>query len=298
MEHAFITLHAQTAIHAGTGATDSVIDLPVQREAHTGYPCIFGSSVKGALRAKADAQNDANTAVLFGSKGSNDNTGGNAGSLLISDARILLLPVRSLTGSFRWVSCPSVLSRFKRDSERFKAGLAFSVPQVAAGHVICHDNQSTLYLEEYRLQVQQDDGLDALIDILATALNYDDSAAMLHKQLAIINDDDFAYLAKYNLPVDAHIAIDSNTKIVTPGALWYEETLPSDSVLYIGIAAAESRQLSEKDGERQIQRKTDREVLADFRALFNADNPWLQIGGNETVGMGWCHVQFLANQEG
>jgi CRISPR-associated protein Cmr4 len=24
--------------------------------------------------------------------------------------------------------------------------------------------------------------------------------------------------------------------------------------------------------------------------LFPADNAWLQIGGNETVGMGWCAV--------
>lgn len=296
MKHSLLFLHAQTAIHAGTGATDSVVDLPVQREAHSGYPCIFGSSVKGALRAKAEAQQAAATAVLFGAKGSTDNIAGNAGSLLISDARILLLPVRSLTGAFRWVTCPAVLSRFKQDAARFKANLNFPIPQVAIDHVICRDEQPTLYLEEYRLTVSHFDGLDAIIDALAPALNYDNSTDMLGAQIAIISDDNFAYMAKYTLPVDAHIAIDSDTKIVQQGALWYEETLPCDSVLYIGVAAAESRQRNEKDAEGASKFKTDADVLNDFKNLFDAGDPWLQIGGNETVGMGWCHVRFLAEQ--
>lgn len=293
MKHTLLSLHAQTAIHAGTGATDSVIDLPVQREAHTGYPCIFGSSVKGALRSKAEDLQTQSTTVLFGAKGSAENTGGNAGSLLISDARILLLPVRSLTGAFRWVTCPAVLSRFKQDAARFKADLNFPIPQVGIDQVICLDAQPTLYLEEYRLRVSPFDGLDDIITALAPTLNYDDSAAMLGKQIAIISDDNFAYIAKYTLPVNAHIAIDSDTKIVQSGALWYEETLPADSVLYLGIAAAESRRHSA--GEES--HKTDTDVLAEFKSLFTAENPWLQVGGNETVGMGWCHVQFLTTSE-
>ena len=38
-----------------TGAADSldVLDLPVQREAATGYPVIWGQSLKGALRQAA-----------------------------------------------------------------------------------------------------------------------------------------------------------------------------------------------------------------------------------------------------
>lgn len=294
MKHTLLALHAQTAIHAGTGATDSVIDLPVQREAHTGYPCIFGSSVKGALRCKADAQvNKDMVTVLFGAKDATDNKNGNAGALLVSDARILLLPVRSLTGVFRWVTCPAVLSRFRQDAKRFNAKLDFPVPQVASGKVAtCDEGNAPLYLEEYRLE-QQDGTIDeALITALASTLNYDDSTAMLRRQLAVLSDDDFAYLAKYTLPVDAHIAIQEGTKIVKDGALWYEETLPSDTVLYIGVAAAESRQAN-KDA-----RQSDTQVLADFSGLFNGENPWLQIGGNETTGMGWCHVTLLSKEEG
>ncbi|WP_279487125.1 RAMP superfamily CRISPR-associated protein [Aeromonas veronii] len=45
-------LHAHTWIHAGSGEKDGVVDLPIQREAHTGWPVIFGSSLKGAMRSQ------------------------------------------------------------------------------------------------------------------------------------------------------------------------------------------------------------------------------------------------------
>ena len=43
-------LHAQTAIHPGSGTALGVVDLPVQRERHTQWPVIPGSSLKGVLR--------------------------------------------------------------------------------------------------------------------------------------------------------------------------------------------------------------------------------------------------------
>ena len=49
-----IGLIAQTSIHAGAGSSAGAVDLPIQREGHNGWPCIFGSSVKGALRTKAE----------------------------------------------------------------------------------------------------------------------------------------------------------------------------------------------------------------------------------------------------
>ena len=53
---AILGLLAQTSIHAGTGSNTGVIDLPIQREGHNGYPCVFGSSMKGALRTRAEAE--------------------------------------------------------------------------------------------------------------------------------------------------------------------------------------------------------------------------------------------------
>ena len=47
MQQELLGLIAETQIHAGTGRATGVIDLPIMREAHTGWPCVFGSAVKG-----------------------------------------------------------------------------------------------------------------------------------------------------------------------------------------------------------------------------------------------------------
>ena len=98
MKQLILGLRAETAIHAGTGQNNGVIDMPIQREKHTGYPCVFGSAVKGAFRAHAEVryQGDINIHQVFGSA---DNEG-NASNVSMTDARLLLLPVRSLTGHF------------------------------------------------------------------------------------------------------------------------------------------------------------------------------------------------------
>lgn len=282
MQSLLLTLHAQTSIHAGSGQSDNVIDLPVQREAHTAYPCIFGSSIKGAIRAHAQHRlenyQDEMVFKLFGKEGDGENS--NAGAAMMSDARILLLPIRSLTGQFKFVTCPAVLNRFKQDAKRFGMQLDIAVPEVAAENILLQDKEQNIYLEEYRFNNAGKID-EKWIKQLAQCLDYDNAVDVLNNQLAIINDDDFAYLAKYTLPVNAHIALDSQTKTTKNGALWYEETMPADSVLYVGVAIEDERK---KDGQKAAQ------LLQNFENIFN-ENPWLQVGGNETVGMGWCSVR-------
>ena len=43
-------LICETPLHAGSGDALGVVDLPIQRERHTGFPKIEASSLKGALR--------------------------------------------------------------------------------------------------------------------------------------------------------------------------------------------------------------------------------------------------------
>ncbi len=300
MEKTIMSLHAQTSIHAGSGQQDSVIDLPVQRESHTGYPCVFGSSMKGALRCHAeswdmdDKEDDKEKEQerkklvdrLFGKGGDNNN--GNTGAMLVSDARLLLLPVRSLTGQFRWVTSPAVLKRYKADMKRFGRECDLSIPSVEPGNVLTPTNISLLYLEEYRFS-RPDNGIGEELAIwvkeLSAMIDYDDAEKMMKEQLAIISDADFAYLSSYTLPVNPHISIDSKTKTTITGALWYEETLPPDTVLYVGLAV---------DSERTEQGGVGaRELMEAFGCLFSQPgNQWIQIGGNETVGMGWCRVKL------
>ncbi len=284
-------LIAQTSIHAGTGSAVGAVDLPIQREGHSGWPCIFGASVKGAMRAKAyhslkpadEADKEAFLAI-FGESNAND---AHAGSISVGDARLLLLPVRSLTSAFKWVTCPAVLQRLKRDYQLLGQSLDLTVPTVDSDtQALWMQADNSLFLEEYRFEAKQADDLNKVADSIANMLPREDFASSLEKQLVIVSDDMFTYLANQATPVNAHIAIkDDGSKTVATGALWYEETLPPESVLYVPMMIQASR--------RNKVFMQPVEILETLKStVFAGESQWLQLGGNETVGMGWCQVKL------
>jgi CRISPR/Cas system CSM-associated protein Csm3 (group 7 of RAMP superfamily) len=53
MQAAVVHVQALSPLHAGTGQTVDVIDLPIARERATQLPLVPGSTVKGVLRDEA-----------------------------------------------------------------------------------------------------------------------------------------------------------------------------------------------------------------------------------------------------
>src|SRR5450759_4324338 len=137
-------VHAFTPLHAGIGQGAGVIDLPIAREKATGLPFLPGSSIKGALRTRLlqeiDEQNKRLLAYkdIFGSDpGEAEQM--RASSVLFSDQRVLLLPVRSIAGTFAWVTSPYVLHRFIR--ELAEVSLPEKAPKdvpTISGYNVCH----------------------------------------------------------------------------------------------------------------------------------------------------------------
>jgi CRISPR-associated protein Cmr4 len=285
--NALLGLWAETSIHAGSGSSVDGVDLPIQRESHSGWPCVFGSAVKGALRAKAEDKWGKNDSVrfVFGPDSDSVNASEQAGALMVGDARLLLLPVRSLTGHFKWVTCPALLERLLRDARRLGVPLTYSVPKIDDDETVLQAKAGGehLFLEEYCFTPKAEQ-LEGLIKVLSgvSSINSDD----LTKQLAIISDDMFSYLSEFATPVTAHIAIDNDKKTVKTGALWYEETLPAETVFYCTLSANRVRS---KDKDIQKQWQADAILKCITEDLF-AQPAYLQVGGNETLGMGWCKV--------
>jgi len=246
--------------------------------------------MKGALRNRAETQygkEHNNVICVFGP--TIQNASDHAGAIMVSDARLLLLPIRSLTSQFKWVTCPDALGRFNRDAERFgMKALQESIPSVTGDNAVVpqQTKEGTLFLEEYRFDAKMQN-LDGLITALANLMQRDDAETALQQQLVIVGNDMFAHLCQHATPVNAHIAIDSDTKTVLSGALWYEETLPPETLLYVGLSATKTRA---KDAEKPAD-----SILGAVTALFEKQ-PWLQVGGNETVGMGWCAVKVLGGK--
>ncbi len=259
---------AETPIHVGSGRSLGVVDLPVAREAATDYPVIPGSGFKGALRDMAEQLQKTNTGLdvekAFGKAGQ-------AGDLLVSDARLLLLPVRSLTGAYRWVTCPHLLERFARDLRRSGGTASFSIPAVPKGEVLAVGS-GALFLEERQFQIAAAVP-SAIVEDLATIIPDSDAGGRLGDRLAVLHDDDFAWFARYGLQVQARNVLEDGTKKSVN--LWYEETLPPDTVMYALLTGRNGQSFQLLD------------------TLFPNGTGYLQAGGNETVGHGWFSVKVL-----
>ena len=277
--NALLYFHAITSLHPGSGTALGVVDLPVQRERHTGWPVIPGSSIKGVLRDACNPRNG-DTGLweaAFGPAKIDSGSGDAfAGALSLTDARLLAFPVRSLKGVFAWVTCPQVIHRWQRDLN--VAGLASDVPAldvkegealVAPGSVLkVQAGAPKIVLEEF-VFAPKEQNLDFF-----PVLGAEDK-----KRLAILDDSDFTYFARHATEVTARIKLNSETKTVDKGALFYQEFLPAETILYTLVLGAPSRKAG-----------TEGSAEAILGYLFEKLPEYLQIGGNETTGKGICKL--------
>ena len=270
MKTAMLGFLAETPIHPGAGRGVGVVDLPVAREASTDYPVIVGSSLKGALRDKAKTVGMDDMDARFGKQD-------RAGDLVVSDGRLLLLPVRSLTASFRWATCPHLIERYRRDLARAGVSPQPRVPDVGRGSVLT-TGKDNLFLEERQFRIAGESAKD-LANAIEPLLLHEETRNRLASRIAVLNDNDFAWFARYGLAIQArnNLSDDGAKKSVN---LWYEETLPPDTVMYALIAAR---------GD---------EALGALDTLFPDADPYVQAGGNETVGHGWFGVTVRRGGEG
>jgi CRISPR-associated protein Cmr4 len=121
-----LSFYAETPVHMGVGGSVSYVDLPVQRERHTSFPVLWGSGIKGVLRNFARrkwSKEKVNT--IFGPNKEEEEKHSKeeeeySSCISITDAKILLYPVRSVRGVFAWITCPFVLKRFLEDLKAIK----------------------------------------------------------------------------------------------------------------------------------------------------------------------------------
>ena len=309
-------LYVETPLHAGAGSGLSSIDLPIQRERTTQYPMIQGSGIKGKLRAamegdrkRLSAEERAIIDTLFGppskpaDEKDNDRATGSdhAGALIAGDARILLFPVRSLSGVFAYTTCYDVLSRFKRDKEHSGASL-WDVPAPLRDEMsktpialVTSTNEisasDAMVLEEFSFQARASTAADEIADWIAShALpeGYDYWRDKLRRSLVILPDNDFRDFVLYATEIITRVRINRETKTVNTGALWTEEHLPTDTLLYVPFYATNSR--------RNGSTMQASEILQKAATLEKSQNGYIQLGGDETVGRGIVRMYWEKEQ--
>lgn len=254
---------AETSIHVGAGQMIGAIDLPVAREAATQYPFIPGSSLKGSLREKVEQHSPKKANQYFGSEDS-------AAGIGVSDGRLLLLPIRSLSDHYRWVTCPYLLERFARDLKLIGKQLELPKFEIEEEQAWVISGKSPLILEEFVFHsIHKPNELSKLVEAIGGLIAHERLQVRLSQSIVVVSDTDFSIFAQRGLYIYARNVLNDKTK--KSENLWYEEALPADTLLYTLLFSRNSEQ---------------DQLLAQFiKELKSA--PYLQVGGNETVGQGW-----------
>lgn len=317
-------LIVETSLHAGSGSDLGIIDLPIQREKHTGYPKIEASGIKGAIREVFSTQPDLKTLELgwniasvedddykeatnlaFGP----DQGDLHAGALGFTDARLLLFPVKSVSGVFGWITCPAVLERFKQDLSICQPSIKFEFSPPKGNQVptdsdlIVNDNK--IVLEEYTFEVQETDDCKKLANWISNnCMPADDVYKYwqdkIQKSLVVLSNDDFCDFVSLSTEVIARIRINQETGTVKKGALWYEEYLPSDSILYSLALTSPIFQESDEDKgifqlteQEKAENRDESEKVMEF--LEDGLPSVIQLGGNATIGKGIVRTKVYEN---
>jgi CRISPR-associated RAMP protein, Cmr4 family len=294
MRKEYYLLKVLTPLHIGAGQGLGHVDLPIVREAHTNFPYIPGTSLKGALRnleinqvARARGEKPSQVeerltknkfdqkeedilrlAKIFGVAGEGAEEGKEvgAGKVLFSDAFIVLFPVKSAKGIFSLTTCPYVINRFFE-----LLGIDQRVEDVPEGKVKVLStkdhknliNNNKLLLEEFVFEAEESEELKKFVELVGTFVGEENK-----RRIVCVNDTDFKDFVSNYTEVQTHIKINLDTGTVEERALWTEEYVPAESVFAFSLVFLEEE-------------------------ISFTPPPTFHLGGDITTGKGFVKVQRL-----
>lgn len=291
-----ILYQAITPIHVGSGQDVGIVDLPVIRERTTDHPFLPGSGIRGALRSRCESTEPGLSRRIFG----NDEAGEiSSGCVSVLDAHLLLFPVRSAPGLFRWITCPFVLERHRRLHADLCGGPG-SVPAAPTmppeEGVYLGTGPSELYLEEYPYSRGEESwSWDLTLDGVAT------------DRVVLVSDVDFLHFVRTATLVRQRNRLTA-TKTVLRGHLFSVESLPAET-WFLGFFGATEERVAEprdeepegeegnKPSEAEPAAPLAKEAVAEeLRRLAAGEQEGSQahltLGGDESVGLGITRLHW------
>ncbi len=284
-------VRALTPVHIGMDIGLGAVNLPTMREAITEHPVIPGSSFKGVLRdlmelPKESASGDAEKQKLAAFGPGRAHASDYRGGLVLSDARLLLLPVASLKGTFAWTTSKTVLRRFHHDLQ--EAG--FALPSLEKfGDELLVPTESKLLLRGNRVSLrevlataQAKPEVSDLAQKLGTLLwNNGADLAFFKERFAVLPNDVFDALARWSLEIRARVAIDSERGTAEASGPWTEEHIPAETVL-AGLAFGRKTSWRHDGQSRSFN---EHEMLQVFQEQVG-QGKGIRLGGHSSIGMG------------
>lgn len=218
----------QTNLHVGSESTVnfSVIDKAIQRDVTTNLPCINSSSLKGAIKEYMSECTNMDVSNLKDIFGSvkSDSTDIKKGSVLFFDASLLFIPKQCVEGKTYELVY----------SDKVLEDFSKKVNNLVEGNSI---SKETLLSQVRSIMGQE--------NVARNSVDRDTFTAYC--------DDDA-------LPIISRNCLENGESV----NLWYEQVLPSLSVLATIIVTKEKEQMDALNGKI------------------------VQIGANATIGYGYC----------
>lgn len=269
-------IKAISPVHAGSGQDLGLVDMPIQREGHTGFPKIEGSSLKGAIKHNIyhkvkKEENSLNTLyIVFGA----DNDKGNIASRIgFTDAKVLFFPVKATDRLFYYVSCPYILKRWGEEK-----GNTIEIPEITEGEYIgLNKNINNIILEEFIFEKKESMMIDDIIKEFELKTVLDENNTI------IISDEDFEDMVCMYTEIITRNKIDPKTGVAKDGSLFSEEYLPAETIMYYQV-------LEGPNFKGSIIDKTPVDYYKNNIGTF------FQVGANKTIGKGFVKRLGVVNE--
>jgi CRISPR-associated protein Cmr4 len=271
-------LYSLSPIHCG-GEGDIGNILEIARESHTNFPYIPGSSLRGSLRDDLLQYTDKEvTDRLFGRELS-DSTPMGVHQVWFGDARILWLPMRTLSiqghDVFAWVTCHSLIRDHGILSRQSKA----IFPEEAVGNRPGTYTVADATVTVGQLTPEQKQSL-TLAGVWPEDLGQPTQQNWQSNRI-VLADSDFQVLLEHSLWTQVRNKIQENTG--SAGVFWTDVCIPRDTIFYYawGYNPQPSGTLTD----------TDKQSLTDVMKGL------IQVGGQANVGRGWVQSWVAENSQ-
>lgn len=254
-----VYLYLFSPLHTG-GTTQEGNLLGIARESHTNLPYIPSSTIRGKLRATID---ETKRFKLFGTELGDNNAQLEQGDIWIGDGSILWLPVPSLSHGVIWVTSPLLLKRWAK----YQANSLNIPPEYSCN---LKQGNNNVYLKD---AIFNNNDLQDWQNWKDFVPNHGSTSI---DKVMVIPDQHCATLISMSLWRQVKIKLD-NTKSVD-GGFRYEEAIPPDTLMYFtwGITSCANGSASQSE--------------TDFKELLTNNQSIIQIGGQESLGRGFCQV--------
>lgn len=281
-------LYTETALHCGAEATSGYVDLPIQRERHTDFPVIPGSTLKGVFKDEMRSTMDpGDVQKWFGIQDA-------AGQISFGDGIVVAFPVRSTGQPFHWVTCPFVLERTFRAMQHTPAHAdVFAAP---ATQTAWAQEEGDLVVEELRVIKKRgglftdEEAVRKLLSLIPDTKAFEYTRGIFAGRLLVVSDDDFHLLTETGTEIVTRIKLNilgttKNIDAKERAAVAERLAISPDAVLDDDLT-----------GNMFVQEIVPSETLflttLRSNGAFPLDKipPLVRIGGDETIGRGLTRV--------